>query len=76
MLDLIGILFSSVMMLFVIVRALQLDRVQPWFQTVRRQQVSTPAAEAPWRRRLQSGGSEDRHTVDDLRSGLWNHETH
>ena len=34
MLDLTGILFSSVMMLIVIVRAVQLDREQPWFQNV------------------------------------------
>ena len=34
MLDLTGILFSSVMMLIVIVRAVQLDRTQPWFQKV------------------------------------------
>jgi hypothetical protein len=32
MLDLTGILFSSVMMILVVVRALQLDRIQPWFQ--------------------------------------------
>jgi hypothetical protein len=35
MLDLTGIMFSSVMMLIVIIRALRLDRIQPWFQTVK-----------------------------------------
>jgi hypothetical protein len=51
MLDLAGILFSSVMMLVVIVRAVRLDRTQPWFQTIKR--PSTPAEQntKPWRRR-------------------------
>lgn len=44
MLDLTGIMFSSIMMLIVIVRALKLDRTQPWFQTVKRKDA--PAAEA------------------------------
>jgi hypothetical protein len=30
-LDVLGILFSGVMMLIVIFRAVQLDRTQPWF---------------------------------------------
>jgi hypothetical protein len=34
MLDVTGILFSSLMMLFVVVRAVRLDRTQPWFQTL------------------------------------------
>jgi hypothetical protein len=50
MLDLTGIVFSSVMMLIVIVRALQLDRVQPWFQKVKRQEAPTPAHQRAWRR--------------------------
>ena len=36
MLDLMGIMFSSVIMLFIIVRAVQLDSTQPWFQAVTR----------------------------------------
>jgi hypothetical protein len=32
MLDLLGILFSSIMMFLVILRAIQLDSTQPWFQ--------------------------------------------
>jgi hypothetical protein len=32
MLDLTGILFSSVIMFLVILRAVQLDRTQPWFR--------------------------------------------
>jgi hypothetical protein len=32
MLDLLGILFSSVMMFLVILRAIQLDSTQPWFR--------------------------------------------
>ena len=32
MLDLCGIMFSSVIMLLVILRAIQLDGLQPWFR--------------------------------------------
>lgn len=32
MLDLLGILFSSIMMFLVIFRAIQLDSTQPWFR--------------------------------------------
>nr|WP_294517402.1 hypothetical protein [uncultured Rhodopila sp.] len=35
MLDIVGILFSSVMMFVVIIRAVKLDRIQPWFQTIK-----------------------------------------
>jgi len=35
MLDLTGIMFSSVMMLIVIIRAVRLDRIQPSFQAVK-----------------------------------------
>lgn len=35
MLDLSGILFSSIMMLLVIFRAVQLDAVMPWFKPMR-----------------------------------------
>lgn len=51
MLDLTGIVFSSVMMLLVIVRALQLDRAQPWFQSIKRKQDDKPAAAKPWQPR-------------------------
>ncbi len=50
MLDLTGIMFSSVMMLIVIVRAMQLDRTQPWFQKIKRQEVPVPVATPSWRR--------------------------
>jgi hypothetical protein len=50
MLDLTGIMFSSVMMLIVIVRALQLDSVQPWFQKVKRKDDPVPASRRSWRR--------------------------
>lgn len=33
MLDLFGIMFSSIMMLLVILRAVQLDATTPWFRT-------------------------------------------
>jgi hypothetical protein len=49
MLDLTGIMFSSVMMMMVIVRAVQLDRSQPWFQRVKRK--DKPAGQPrSWRR--------------------------
>ena len=32
MLDLLGILFSSIMMFLVILRAIQMDSTQPWFR--------------------------------------------
>jgi hypothetical protein len=50
-LDLTGIMFSSIMMLIVIMRALQLDRLQPWFQRVKRKDTPAPANQRPWLRR-------------------------
>jgi hypothetical protein len=50
MLDLAGILFSSVMMLVVIVQAVRLDRSQPWFQTVKRQEKPVDQEPKAWRR--------------------------
>ncbi len=51
MLDLAGILFSSIMMLIVIVRAMRLDRTQPWFQAISvKDSPPTPGAK-PWQRR-------------------------
>jgi hypothetical protein len=35
MLDLFGIVFTSVIMLIVIVRASQADRIEPWFAAIR-----------------------------------------
>jgi hypothetical protein len=35
MLDLLGILFSSIMMFLVILRAIQMDSTQPWFRPPR-----------------------------------------
>jgi hypothetical protein len=32
MLDLLGIMFSSIIMFLVILRAIQMDSVQPWFK--------------------------------------------
>jgi hypothetical protein len=49
MLDLTGIMFSSIMMLMVIIRALQLDRIQPWFQTLKALPPA-PASKRPWQR--------------------------
>ena len=35
MLDMAGIVLSSVMILMVVVRAVQRDRAEPWFQTLK-----------------------------------------
>ena len=51
MLDLAGIMFSSVMMLIVIIRASRLDRTQPWFQPVKRKEVPAAADKRVWQRR-------------------------
>ncbi len=50
MLDTLGILFSSIVMMLVVVRAVRLDRAQPWFQVLKRRAV-TPAPETAGRRR-------------------------
>ncbi|MDR3535032.1 MAG: hypothetical protein P4L71_00905 [Acetobacteraceae bacterium] len=43
MLDVAGILFSSLMMLFVVLQAVRLDTTRPWFEGPPKQ----PAAEPP-----------------------------
>jgi hypothetical protein len=51
MLDDAGIMFSSVMILFVIVRAVRLDSVQPWFQAMTGRDDAGKTARRPWQRR-------------------------
>ncbi len=51
MFDLTGILFSSVMMLMVIVRAVQRDKIQPWFQPIKPKEDSPGKQARPWRRK-------------------------
>jgi hypothetical protein len=51
MLDLAGIMFSSVMMLMIIVRAVRLDRIQPWFQTVKSKEKPVGVRTSAWRRK-------------------------
>jgi hypothetical protein len=51
MLDLTGILFSSVLMLIVIVQAVRLDRIQPWFQAFKPKTKPLEGATRSWRRR-------------------------
>jgi hypothetical protein len=51
MLDVAGIMFSSVMILFVVIRAVRLDRVRPWFQTVEGADNAAKGRPLPWRRR-------------------------
>jgi hypothetical protein len=50
MLDLAGILFSSVMMLMVIVQAVRLDRTQPWFQSIASKDKPAEPKTRTWRR--------------------------
>ena len=50
-LDLTGIMFSSIMMLMVIVRALQLDSSQPWFQKIKRKEGAPAPDKRFWQRR-------------------------
>ncbi|HEY4043589.1 MAG TPA: hypothetical protein VGM32_17315 [Rhodopila sp.] len=50
MLDLTGIMFSSLMLLVVIIRAVQLDRSQAWFQTVKREDSLVKTRTPAWRR--------------------------
>lgn len=40
MLDLFGIMFSSLMMVVVLIRAVQLDRTHPWFEISSQQKPS------------------------------------
>ncbi|HEY0185207.1 MAG TPA: hypothetical protein VGC09_20595 [Rhodopila sp.] len=51
MLDLTGIMFSSLMMLVVIVQAVRADQNEPWFQRIRRKEKPSPEAKRPWQRR-------------------------
>jgi hypothetical protein len=48
MLDLTGILFSSVIILIVVVRAVQMDRSEPWFQTTKRKQALVAKSKRAW----------------------------
>lgn len=56
MLDLAGILFSSIMMFIVIFRAVQLDQRRPWFERPQRRNTSDEQPQRPaggqqgWRR--------------------------
>jgi hypothetical protein len=50
MLDLAGIMFSSIMMLMVIVQAVRLDQAQPWFQAIKRKGKPGSEKRSPWRR--------------------------
>jgi hypothetical protein len=50
MLDSAGILFSSLMILIVILKAIRLDRVQPWFQVVKQKTEAVTGKAKTWRR--------------------------
>jgi hypothetical protein len=49
MLDMFGILLSTITTLIVIFRAVRLDRNQPWFQKTK-PMVGAETASRPWRR--------------------------
>jgi hypothetical protein len=49
MLDVAGIIFSSMMMLMIIVRSVRLDRLQPWFQAIERKKPGGGGTRT-WRR--------------------------
>ena len=51
MLDLAGIMFSSVIMVMAVLRAVQLDRTLPWFEKVNANEVSVATNKRPWQRR-------------------------
>lgn len=46
MLDLFGIMFSSIVITLVLIRALQWDRTRPWFEAASNT-VAKPGSEAP-----------------------------
>ena len=50
MLDMAGILFSSMMLLIVILRSVRLDRSQPWFQNVKPRKAPGEKKPRDWRR--------------------------
>jgi hypothetical protein len=51
MLDLTGIMLSSVLMLIVIVQAVRRDRIQPWFQAFKPKPKPVEDTTQSWRRR-------------------------
>ena len=50
MLDTVGILFSTVMIAYVVLQAVRLDRVQAWFQVLKADGAPAPAPRT-WNRR-------------------------
>ena len=50
MLDIAGILFSTVMIAYVVTQAIQLDRMQEWFQVLK-DSVTPAVSPRPWNRR-------------------------
>lgn len=50
MLDTVGILFSTTMLLIIAYRAFKLDKTQPWFQPIKSRSIDT-AGSRRWNRR-------------------------
>jgi hypothetical protein len=55
MLDLVGITFSGVVMLVIILRAIQLDRTLPWFEPVK-SRTNPPGDTNPGPRQAEPAG--------------------
>ena len=51
MLDVAGILFSTVMIAYVVLQAVKLDRVQAWFQVLKSDDTASAGGPRPWKRR-------------------------
>jgi hypothetical protein len=50
MLDVFGIGFTILMVVLVIIKAVQLDRTEPWFQTFQPRKNTQTTSSKPWQR--------------------------
>jgi len=55
MLDLTGIMASSIILLFIAFRAIALDRIMPWFQTLSPRAAAKAEGASAWTRRAAPG---------------------
>jgi hypothetical protein len=51
MLDITGILFSTLMIAYVVVQAVKLDRIQAWFQALKSDAAPAAVGHRTWNRR-------------------------
>jgi hypothetical protein len=47
----VGIGFTSVMIMFILFRAVRMDRMQPWFTPFRPREKAANASQTPWKRK-------------------------